>query len=103
MFMICTSLVFSTRTFGVPLGALSASGPNVLLRIVTSAAFVMVIAGPTGQFHPKTLGVVPKPVNELPSIRMFVLSCEMFSGASLTMGLVPGTPESGDAPMTTLG
>ena len=63
LFIICTSLDFSTRTFGVPLGALSASGPNVLPRIKTWAALVMVIAGPTGQFHPKTLGVVPKPKN----------------------------------------
>ena len=29
--------------------------------IMTWAAQVMVIAGPTGQFYPKTLGVVPKP------------------------------------------
>ena len=49
--MICTSLDFSTRILGVPLGALLASGPNVLPRITTLAALVIVIAGPTGQAH----------------------------------------------------
>ena len=61
---------------GVPGGARSARGPNLFPRTVTWAAFVMVMAGPTGQFQLKTLGVVPKPANELPSIRIWALSCE---------------------------